>query len=117
MGDPFYAMHGIGPEEEITTIRSARFFEELIEPIRQILENHGARLAVFETECVVSLPAGTVRQRLYPVVLTNRYKVTLPDGYGLYEHESIHVEGHTSVLFVLDEFPSWVQDTYGRVDR
>ena len=114
MSDPWSMMQGIGPEEEITTLRSARFFEELIEPIGQVLEKHGARVAVFKKECIITFPTGTTRQRLYPVVLTDRYKVTFPDGYVLYEHTSIHVEGPDSVLFLLDEFPLWVQHTYGR---
>lgn len=117
MGDPFQLMQGMGLEEEITMIRSARFFEELLEPIRQILEKHGASVAIFKNACVITLPAGTVRQRLYPVVLTDRYKVTLPDGYCLYEHTSLHVKGHSTVLFVLDEFPLWVQHCYGRVNQ
>ncbi len=114
MGDSLSVMQGIGPEEEITTLRSARFFEELIEPIRQILEKHGASLAVFKQECVITFPAGTVKQRLYLVVLTDRYRVTFPDGYSLYEYTSIRVEGYSSVLFLLDEFPLWVQHAYGR---
>ncbi len=117
MGNSLSVMQGTGPEEEITMIRSARFFEELIEPIRQILEKHGATLAVFKQECVITFPTGTVRQRLYPVVLTDRYKVTLPDGYCLYQHTSHHIEWYSNVLFLLDEFPAWVQHTYGRINQ
>jgi hypothetical protein len=107
----------VGPEEEITMIRSARFFDELIEPIRQILEKHGASVAVFKKECIITFPAGTIRQRLYPVVLIDRYKVTFPDGYCLYQHTSIYIEEYSNVLFVLDEFPLWVQRIYGRVNQ
>ena len=113
MSEPFSMMQTIGPEEEITMIRSARFFAELIEPIHRVLEKHGASVAVFKKECVITLPAGTIRQRLYPVVLTDRYKVTFPDGYCLYLHTSIHREGYSNVLFILDEFPLWVQHAYG----
>ena len=105
MSNSLSVMQGIGPEEKITTLRSARFFEELIEPIRQILEKHGATVAVFKKECVIMFPPGTVRQRLYPVVLTDRYNVTFPDGHCFYQHTSIYIEGYSNVLFVLDEFP------------
>lgn len=113
MSGPMSMMQVIGPEEMIMTIRSARFVEEFIEPIRQVLERHGASVTVFNKACVITLPEGTVRQRLYPVVLTDRYKVTLPDGYCLYQHTSIHIEGYGNVYFLLDEFPAWVQDRYG----
>ena len=70
MDDPLHMMQTIGPEEEIRTIRCARFFEEMIEPIRQVLGKHGASVLVCKKECVMTLPVGTIRQRLYPVVLT-----------------------------------------------
>ena len=106
MNEPMSMMQVIGPEEVITTIRSARFMEELIVPIRQVLERHEASVTMFNKACLITLPEGTVRQRLYPVVLTDRYKVTLPDGYCLYQHTSIHIEGYGNVHFLLDEFPA-----------
>lgn len=114
MGNLFSMMQAVGPEEEITMIRCGRFFEELIEPICQMLERHGASLEVFKNECVIMLPVGTFRQRLYPVILTDRYKVTFPDGYILYQHTPTHVERYSNVLFLLDEFPLWIQHRYGR---
>lgn len=100
-----------GPKEVIASIRSIRFIDELLEPIRQVLERHGVRLEVLDDACVLHFPAGTVRQVLYPVVMTDRYRVTLPDGYCLYE--AVSLRGQSGVRFVLDEFPEWVQQKYG----
>lgn len=35
-----------GPKEEVKTTLSTKFFDELIDPIRQVLEKHGATLEV-----------------------------------------------------------------------
>jgi hypothetical protein len=58
-------------------------------------------------------PEGTIRQILYPTTYTDRYKITLPDGYALYEHTSVRSNGLSTIRFALDEFPEWVQGKYG----
>ncbi len=96
---------------ETTSIQTARFFDDLVEPIRQVLENHGARLEVLEHACVIHVPVGTMRQRLYPVVVTDRYEITLPDGYKFYQSQGR--KAFCGVSFLVDEFPEWVQRKYG----
>jgi len=102
-----------GPKEEITTIQCIKFFEELIEPIRQVFEKHGVRLEVLPDRCILSFPEGTTRQIQYPTTQTDRYNIILPDSYTLYEATSIRSNGLSSIRFALDEFPDWVQAKYG----
>jgi len=102
-----------GPMEEITTVQCAKYFEELIEPVRHVLEKHGVRLEVLDDSCMLSFPVGTIRQLLYPITQTDRYEILLPDGYTLYETTSMRSNGFSNVRFALDEFPAWVQVKYG----
>jgi len=102
-----------GPKEEITTLQCARYFEDLFEPICQVLERHGAGLEVRDDSCILSFPVGTLRQIQYPITQTDRYKIMFHDGYTLYEMTSIRPNGLCNVRFALDEFPAWVQVKYG----
>ncbi len=101
-----------GPKEEVKTTLSAKFFDELIDPIRQVLEKHGATLEVCNDTCILHFPAGTMKQVLYPITQLDRYTITLPDGYELFESTSF--SGKNIVMFALDEFPEWVQQKYGK---
>ena len=112
LSHPFYPKRVIGREESITLIRSSRFFDDLIDPIRQVLEKHGATLEVLPDSCMLHLPEGTVKQALYPTVRTSRYEITLPDGYKLYTYDSLNFAGYSVIRFVIDEFPEWVQQKY-----
>jgi hypothetical protein len=113
---PFY-MYSEGPKEEITTIQCARYYEELIEPIRQVFEKHGITLEVRYDSCILTFPKETIRQVLYPIIQTDRYKIMLPDGYVLYENSSVRPGGFSLVRFAYDEFPDWVQEKYGKTEK
>ena len=63
--------------------------------------------------CVLHFPPGTLRQARYPVTQVDRFTITLPDGYVLYESTSMRPHGFSSVRFAFDEFPEWVQQKYG----
>ena len=102
-------------KNEKTSIRATRFFDDLIEPIRQILEHHGARLEVLHDACIIHVPTGTTRERLYPHVHTDRYEIRFPDGYIFYEAVGSVLSGESrasGVSFVVDDFPVWVQRKY-----
>ncbi len=96
-------------------IRVFRFFDEVIEPLREVLAKHGARLEVMDRSCIIYVPKGTVRQRLWPIVHADRYEVILPDGYTFHEAIGSALHGTTvvsSVSFDIDDFPLWVQRKY-----
>ncbi len=103
-----------GPKETIEMIQCVRFIEEFMELVREVLEKHTVRLEVLPDHCVLHFPPGTIRQVQYPAVLTDRYTITLPDSFVLYESTSIRPNGLSSVRLALDEFPTWVQEKYRR---
>jgi hypothetical protein len=58
----------------------------ILAPAARALRAHHCRVDEYETHCEIFFPMGTTRQEVFPrTVLSERYDVTLPDGYSILE--------------------------------
>lgn len=60
----------------ISEIYVAPFLDKLESSYKSFFLAHGMEL---EGNCL-KLPSGTIRHTIYPVIISDRYQVTLPDG-------------------------------------
>jgi len=55
------------------------------------LRAHHCRVEEYETCCEIFFPAGTTRKEVFPrTPMSERYDVTLPDGYSILEMYMLH---------------------------
>ena len=55
----------------------------LTEEAKEVMIKHGCMLEENPDECIVSFPEGTTRTEIFPRMMTERYHITLPNGYQL----------------------------------
>jgi len=94
---------GFGPKEPICQVETPPFRPSLTEPLRTVLEAHGCRLEVSPEKYFVRFPEGTLREELWPRVLSMRYRIVLPDGYTL--SQTVTRQGQSYLGFPLADIP------------
>ena len=72
--------------EPIKQLKTHLFREGCVARVREILAEHGCGLEVKDEYCVVTFPEGSTRKEILPRPhVSERNRITLPDGYELEE--------------------------------
>ena len=74
-------IHAVPPTQPLHQLKTPPLTEEA----RKIIVRHGCTLDENTDECIVSFPEGTTRTEILPRMMTERYRITIPDNYKLQE--------------------------------
>jgi len=74
------------PIEPLKQLKTTLFREKCIPRVQEIFFMHGIALEIKEACCLVTFPAGTIRQEILPrPPYSVRNRILLPDGYEMQE--------------------------------
>lgn len=98
--DAAYQNMPLPPVREISELVTPPLVDELQEALQQ----HGCMVEEKSGACFIRFPDGTKRVEIWPRMFNERYQITLPDGYVLYQVCSRIKE--TNLLFYMPEHAS-----------